>query len=394
GALELAFQQLRLKLEREGLFSRDRKRELPRYPKRIVLITSTQTAALQDMLKVLRRFPFLRLAVYHVPVQGDGAGPRIADALRHVNATVAARGTAHAVVLARGGGSLEDLWAFNHEAVARAIAESMLPVVTGIGHEVDVSIADLVADHHAHTPTEAAQVLVRHWRTAADEADAAAYRLDRAARQVVADARQRLAVVARHEAFRRPLDGVNLRRQNLDDAERQLLFAAERRASARRRRLDDVAARLEAVHPAKLVARGCGQVDALEARLLRAVAGRLKVSRDRLARADVRLAERSPRHVLQLFRQRLDLSAARFVRGTVEDLRRRRRELDFTGQTLDALSPEAVLRRGYSITTRAKDGRVIKAAADVRPGDKLLTRFADGEVRSTAEDARQLSLFE
>ncbi|MGH7214881.1 MAG: exodeoxyribonuclease VII large subunit, partial [Tepidisphaeraceae bacterium] len=159
GALELAFQQLKAKLEAEGLFAEERKKPIPRYPLRVALITSRDGAALQDMLKVMRRFPWLRLMLYHVPVQGDGCGAKIATAIDHLSAFHEQVGGVDVVLLGRGGGSLEDLWGFNEEAVARAVARSRLPVVTGVGHEVDVSIADLVADHHAHTPTEAAQVI-------------------------------------------------------------------------------------------------------------------------------------------------------------------------------------------------------------------------------------------
>ena len=182
GALEMAFQQVRAKLEAEGLFAPARKRPLPRFPTRVVLVTSSATAALQDMLKVLRRFPWLRLFLYHVPVQGDGCGARIAHGIADVNRRMAAHGGADVILLARGGGSLEDLWGFNEEAVARAVAASRAPVVTGIGHEVDTSIADLVADHHAHTPTEAAQVVTAHWRGAREAVEFAGVRLGRALR--------------------------------------------------------------------------------------------------------------------------------------------------------------------------------------------------------------------
>jgi len=149
GALELAFRQVKAKLEAEGLFSPDRKKPLPAYPRRIVLVTSPQAAALHDMLKVFRRFPFLRVMLYGVPVQGDGAAQKIAPAIRHINAAIDSVGGAEVIILARGGGSLEDLWAFNEECVARAVAASRIPVVSGIGHEVDVSIADLVAGEPA-----------------------------------------------------------------------------------------------------------------------------------------------------------------------------------------------------------------------------------------------------
>ena len=147
GALELALAQLRAKLEKEGLFAAKRKREIPRYPARIVIVTSRETAALADMLKVLRRIPALRLMLFHVPVQGEGSGKQIAEGIGFLNRRIGDVGGADLILLGRGGGSLEDLWGFNEEVLARAIAASRIPIVTGIGHEVDVSIADLVADH-------------------------------------------------------------------------------------------------------------------------------------------------------------------------------------------------------------------------------------------------------
>ena len=218
----MAFKQLRARLDREGLFLPERKKPLPDFPTRIIIVTGTQTAALQDVLKVLRRFPWLKLFVYHVPVQGDGAGERIAQALAHVNRTIGSIGGADLVLLARGGGSLEDLWAFNEEGVGRAIAASRLPVVTGIGHEVDTSIADLVADYFAHTPTEAAQVVTRNWRTAPQVIESAGLRLARELRNLMAHARGHLAAVERHEAFRRPLDRVRSLQQHLDHQDRTL----------------------------------------------------------------------------------------------------------------------------------------------------------------------------
>ena len=166
GTLDLAFKQLHAKLLAEGLFEASRRKPIPKFPTRITIVTSRQTAALQDVLKVLRRFTWLELCVYHVPVQGDGSGAKIADAIAHLNRVHKSLHKCDVMLLVRGGGSLEDLWAFNEEVVARAMAASRIPIVTGIGHEVDTSIADLIADHHAHTPTEAAQVITAQWRIA------------------------------------------------------------------------------------------------------------------------------------------------------------------------------------------------------------------------------------
>ncbi len=227
GALELAFQQLKAKLEAQGLFDPENKKPLPRFPQSIVLVTSQETAALQDMLKVLGRFPWLRVMLYHVAVQGDGCAAKIAGALRDLSRNADALGPIDVILLARGGGSLEDLWAFNEEVLARAIAASNIPIVTGVGHEVDTSIADLAADYHAHTPTEAAQVITANWRIAPDTTDALGLRLRRELRMRLNEARQRLAATQRHAVFRRPMDRINTLRQLLDDRQRALFLRWE-----------------------------------------------------------------------------------------------------------------------------------------------------------------------
>lgn len=342
GALEIQFTQLQWKLEAEGLFAAEIKRPIPPYPQRIVLITSRQAAALQDMLKVFQRTPWLTPRVIHVPVQGAGAAAKIADAL----ASVSPR-DADLILLGRGGGSLEDLWEFNEERVARAIRACRVPVITGIGHEVDVSIADLAADYHAHTPTEAAQVAVAHWRLAADALDNASARLARSLRQTLADARQRLSAVQRHEMFRRPTDRIDRLKQLLDDRQRQLQAAANASLGRVRQRLDRQEQRLHAQHPT--------------AGLLRA--------RHRLTSAAEGLAHR----------QRLRLTEAA---GRLDALRRE----------LAALDPRGVLARGYSIT-RLKNGQPVFSPADVKAGDVLITQVRDGTIESTAKDAKQLDLF-
>ena len=178
GALEARFRAMQLQLEREGLFAARRKRPIPRFPQLITLITSRQAAGLADMQKVFSYYPFLKLRLRHVAVQGGAAAPQIAEAIAKVRPS-----DCDLIILSRGGGSLEDLWAFNEEIVARAIVASRVPVMTGIGHDVDISIADLVADYHAHTPTEAAQVAVAGWKQAAVALTTAATRLRRSLRR-------------------------------------------------------------------------------------------------------------------------------------------------------------------------------------------------------------------
>lgn len=347
GALELARRQIQQKLEAEGLFDSDRKRPLPRYPRRIVLVTSTGTAAVQDMLKVLRRFAFLEVAVYHVPVQGDGSAERMAAALGELNRSP--RAAYDVVLLGRGGGSLEDLWEFNEEILVRAVAGSRIPVITGIGHEIDVSIADLAADYHAHTPTEAAQVATAHWRTAREVIDGAVFRLGREVRSILMQARQRVAQIERHEAFRRPLDKVNALRQQLDDRQRDMTLA---------------------------------------------VGERVRVMRERVARLDGRLREQHPRHLAALHVERLAALAQRLDRAARQAVAAQARRIDVASARLHGISPQEVLKRGYSLTVNKKTGKVVRDPAEVKVGEMLVTRLANGQIESRVEDARQMRLFE
>lgn len=349
GALELAFQQLREKLAKEGFFERDRKKPLPAFPTRVALVTAPQGAALQDMLKVLRRFAWIQLFVYPVPVQGEGAAGKIAAALAHLNRRAGDVGGIDAIVLGRGGGSLEDLWAFNEEVVVRAMVQSRVPIVTGIGHEVDTSIADLVADHHAHTPTEAAQVLTQNWRGMNRYLEEMRERLDRSIRTHVDDARQRISHLCRHEFFRRPMDSVNARRQLLDDLERQLRSTLKSRIWDHRQALARIQEILAAHNPA------------------------------------VRIAQHSQR--LDGAQQRLGYAAGVYVE-------RKRSRLDSLERELRAISPQAVLRRGYSLTTLKKSGAVVRSAGQLKGGEILITRVSDGIFRSIAEDPQQPELFE
>lgn len=346
GGLELAFRQLHEKLEKEGLFNAERKRPLPRYAQHIVLVTSRQAAALQDMLKVLSRFPWIKLTLEHVPVQGDGSAEQIVAKLKEVSGR-AKRDHIDLIILGRGGGSLEDLWEFNEEIVARAIVASSIPVVTGIGHEVDVSIADLAADYHAHTPTEAAQVVTAPWREAQTFLANADQRLRRSVKQLLQSASDRLRAVERHEVFRRPTDRIERLREVLDDREKSLRQALRNQFQDAHERILRADSRLRAHHPA---------------------------SRYKLASAQVKSLE-------QRLHQGVTMRANHF-----------RSQLDGLARELEALNPTKVLQRGYSMTTK-KNGELIRSAKDVKQGDKLLTRLADGTVESVARDPNQPELF-
>lgn len=349
GALELAFKQLCEKLSKEGLFDPERKKPLPQFPTRIALVTSQSTAALQDMLKVLRRFPWLRLFLYHVPVQGDGSAEKMADAIKRLNRHHESIGGVDLILLGRGGGSLEDLWEFNEEILARAIAASAIPIISGIGHEVDTSVADLVADYHAHTPTEAAQVATSNWKVAADLIHTSGQRLSRGLKSVVQDAKHRLTQIQRHEFFRRPTDRINQLRQFLDDRQRSLQLAVEQR---------------------------------------------LRQATAKLTRFEAMLIECHPRHIVQLKGQRLTDLSQRLSLAMKHELKQQGQHLTAIDRHLQAISPQSVLNRGYTITTRKKDGAILRSPKDVKVGERILTRFADGTVESVAEDQQQLPLFE
>jgi exodeoxyribonuclease VII large subunit len=392
GALELAFRQLKARLEAEGLFDPHRKKPLPLYPIRLALVTSRQAAGLQDILKVLHPLRFLHLYLYHVPVQGDAAGQKIADALTHLNASAGQIGGVDAILLGRGGGSLEDLWAFNEECVARAIAASRIPIITGIGHEVDVSIADLVADYHAHTPTKAAEVVIQHWKQARQTLEYAGTRIRTTTRNFLRDARQRLGGVERHELFRRPLDRINTLRQLVDDRQRALGWSADKQIKSAHRRMETARQRLEGFSPASILARRRQLLHNLEGRLRQATTGPLRHSQQRLDRAAASLAANHPRRTMVRRMEYMGELEHRLNRAAVSSHRRMRTNLDMLEKHLNALGPQQVLRRGYTMTLDRK-GQVIRHARELQVGDRLLTRFADGEVESTVRDARQGELF-
>ncbi len=399
GALELAFAQLRMKLEAEGLFDPTRKKPLPKYPLSIAMVTSRSAAGYQDMLKVLSGYPWLKLSLFHCPVQGDGAAAAIAEALYCIGGSMQ-RGDEKTqdqfdlILLGRGGGSLEDLWAFNEEVVARAVAACPIPIITGIGHEVDVSIADLVADYHAHTPTEAAQVAVEHWRTARDALAAQMGRLGRALRTTFQESAQRLRAVERDEFFRRPVEQINRLRQRLDDRQRGLVIAAYNAVRAPQRRLAQLAERLERHRPGAVLARGRESVHALGQRLERAAALAIRSRNAHLNSLAGELAERNPHHLVRRHEDRLATLQHRLNHDIVRQQRARISQLSAMERQLRALGPQQVLQRGYTITRLKKGGVIVRSSLSVKPGDRLTTRFADGEVESTAEDSSQLNLFD
>jgi len=336
GRLYEAFLRLKAKLEAEGLFDPANKRALPRFPRRIGIVTSPQAAALHDVLTALaRRMPGLSVILYPTPVQGTGAGAQIAAAIRQAGA----RAECDVLLVCRGGGSLEDLWAFNDEAVARAIAASPMPVVSGVGHETDFTLADFAADLRAPTPTAAAE----------------------------------LASPARQELL-----------QQLGHLARQLQDHLARKQHVEMQRLDYLARRL--VHPAEQLRRQQTELNQLAQRLHHASGTRLTREQLRLAGLKQRLV--TPRHVIQREQQVLDALSARAQGAVKYGMLQRLLNLARLGSNLDHLSPEGVLARGYSIV-QLENGRVVQDAAMLNAEDRLDIRFHRGKARARVESTRE-----
>lgn len=268
GELELAFRQLKEKLAAEGLFDDERKRPLPTVPVRIALITSPTSAAVRDMIQVIaRRWPSAWVVILPVPVQGPDAAPRIARALDAVGRI----SDVDVVIAGRGGGSLEDLWAFNEEVVARAIARCPVPVVSAVGHETDVSIADLVADRRALTPSEAAELVVPSREDLKHQLLQMAQRMERSVAGRLEQYRLQLAAIRARPAFQRPMTMIGDRRQRLDELAERAQRAIELKVERSRQKLAATAASLDALSPLKVLARGYSLTSSTDGGLIHSV---------------------------------------------------------------------------------------------------------------------------
>jgi exodeoxyribonuclease VII large subunit len=336
GALQRAFELLKTKLAAEGLFDANLKRALPRFPRRIGVITSPTGAAIRDVLSVLqRRYPLAEIEILPVPVQGREAPPAIVAALQ----TASSARYHDVLLLTRGGGSLEDLWAFNDEAVARAIRASTIPVVSAVGHEIDFTIADFAADLRAPTPSAAAELLVP------DALELA---------RTLARQRQRLA-----QRMQRSLE-------------------------SRAQHLDHLLARLNAQRPQARLARADERLQALRQRLQHRLAGSLERTTSQLGNSRTRLLAQHPLALLARAGERADAARERLRRGVQVGVERRNARLAELARTLHAVSPLATLDRGYAILL-ATDGRVVRSVAQASPDTVLRARLADGELRVTVD---------
>jgi exodeoxyribonuclease VII large subunit len=335
GALQLAFEQLKARLAAEGLFDESRKKALPAFPRTVGVVTSPTGAAIRDIFSVLRRrWPTLHIILVPVPVQGEGAAQRIADALGLLNKHSAAE----VIILGRGGGSLEDLWSFNEEVVVRAVADSRIPVVSAVGHEIDVTLTDFAADHRAATPSAAAEAVVPVLADVVERLQELTVRTAQAMARYCLFEQRRLdtnIIGLAQIRFR-----IQDESQRTDEATDRLKNLVCQRVIANRELVRNRQRELAGLNPMVMIKRGLAMIPQLMKRLERQI---------------VVLSEQ------------------------------RRRQIEATASQLTQLSPLAILGRGYSILTKVRDGTIVRRAEDTHAGEEIVARLSQGQLGCTVK---------
>ncbi|WP_068792872.1 exodeoxyribonuclease VII large subunit [Brevibacillus laterosporus] len=335
GALFLAFEQLKEKLQQEGLFASERKRALPRFPKTIGVVTSPTGAAIRDIITTIkRRYPQAKIMLAPAIVQGVEAPASIIRAIRHIN-----QYQVDVMIVGRGGGSIEELWAFNDEAVARAIVASQIPIISAVGHETDYTIADFVADIRAATPTAAAELAVPHYLEWLERIKQLDHRLARALQSQLQEKRTHLQRLQQSYGLKNPLRRVEERRQRIDEITLRLSAMVKMKVVRKREQVSHVKKRLKQIRLERQVAEGRGQVNRMESQLT------------------------------QYMKQKTERSRQAWLSLV---------------QHLDALSPLRVMQRGFSLSY--KDDTLIKSVEGIEVGDQLMIRYQDGKIMTTVTD--------
>ena len=336
GALQIAFEQLKAKLEAEGLFEASRKKAIPALPRAIGIVTSPQAAALRDLLQILhRRHRTVNVLIFPAQVQGETASTEVANGVRHFNRAK----NVEVIIVARGGGSAEDLAAFNDEALARIVAESHLPVISAVGHETDFTIIDFVADLRAPTPSAAAEMVIRSRQEIEEQVERLGERLEKATRYRLLMGRQQLTQLAQHGAFGRMMDLIRRRQQKVDELMNRLVHAERDVLERQRRRFETLSAAVR--------------------------------------HYDLRL-------VLAGVRRELDAKVSSMAAAARNALLQKRARLERLTSQIEALSPLSILDRGYALVFDA-DGKLVKDAEQVKAGDEVTARVARGEIAATVK---------
>ncbi|MFV2003981.1 MAG: exodeoxyribonuclease VII large subunit [Gammaproteobacteria bacterium] len=344
GALRRQFEELKIKLAGEGLFDETHKQEIPKLPSSIAIITSRSGAAIHDVLSVIaRRFPSIPVKLFPVPVQGVEAAPAICNAIKLIGENVTAgEFDCDVILLVRGGGSLEDLWSFNEESVARAIFDCPVPIVSGVGHEVDVTIADFVADVRAATPTAAAETITPDQTTWL---------------------------------------------QSFDWHQQRLLQLMQNKVERYQEKNQWLYQRLQQLHPENQVHRSRQQTRELINRLFRTGRSMLDYRQNKLATTCAKLDAQNPTVLLKQKQQSAQYLAARLQQASVNLLTLKKSRLSNVARTLNAISPLQTLERGYSITLNDK-GKAIVSVEQINPGDTIETRLRDGRIISQVKNCK------
>ncbi len=413
GPLELAFRQLKDKLEKQGLFDSRVKKPLPAYPFTIAVVTSGVGAALADIVRTLNtRWPVGRVLIYPVQVQGESAAEQISEAIKELNAQESDLGGVDVIIAGRGGGSLEDLWAFNQEAVARAIHASNIPVVTGVGHQTDITIADLVADVCAATPTAAAQQVAPVLAELLDQMQQQHRRLSGQAVRIVSWCTQRLDGVCTRPVFAQPMTRLMRWSQRLDDISARLDSGLRHQFAGLRASLHRAQMQVNKIWPQRLAAGSVRRIESLAGRLPVALGalirhrragldriswkvallwpgGQLASQRGGLANADRLLAK------ILVYRKRvaynqLDGLERQLDQSLSHMLRHEKQQLSSLDQRLGASSYHKVLKRGFSVTRLKSTGKLITAGDQAQAGQIISTELRNGvlESRVTRTDGR------
>jgi exodeoxyribonuclease VII large subunit len=375
GALQLAFEQLKQRLGREGLFEAAHKRPLPFLPRTVGIVTALGGAGLRDMLRVIfERHPSLHVIIRPALVQGAGAAAQIAAAIVDLNED----GRAEVIVVGRGGGSLEDLWAFNEEIVARAIYASAIPVISAVGHEIDYTIADFVADLRAPTPTAAGQLVVPRIDEVRGHLEAVQIRLDGSILSALGKYRRQLDQLA--AGVKHPNALLRQARHRLDEKADELYRAIRRSLQNCHSRLGELGSRLRT--PAAIAREQRLILSRLAMRMGQAMAARIAPSRLRLERLNARLDAANLRAGLIARRNDLRNLQARMESAMAARISAHRMELAGRAGRLDSLSPLRVLERGYAVVVNRRDGHPVLDAATVDTGDELDIRLNRGRIRA------------
>ncbi len=427
GALQKAFEQLKARLSKEGLFEESKKVEIPWFPWKVGIITSPTGAAVRDIIEVIsRRNSNVSILLNPVKVQGEGSAEEIAEAIEQMNEL----SDVDVLIVGRGGGSIEDLWAFNEEIVARAIHDSKIPIISAVGHEIDFTIADFVADLRAPTPSAAAELAVPELSDVMSQLRANTETLIKSVQEKIEGQRQQLTNYTNRRFFRSPMEIIQPAAQRLDDLNQRLARAPsqglklrkerlrgtvqslfnnspERKFENLKERLTDRIQRLSRVpektfsikrerlqnllqlllhnSPKSSISISINKLDDINRRFIRAPIQGIKLHKERLRQASQALAYNSPAAKISAQSEKLEALTSQLIKRINSLTQFKREQLGGLGKSLNALSPLQVLDRGYSVTFSKETGKALKEIKEVKPGDKIQTQLSNGKLDCTVD---------